>query len=274
MLLIITTIACGSSQNKQYFDIIKHGHTYIHDDRDKKVVMGILSDRKTCIYGKPNKIVKQYIEEFYEFLFREFAGFEKYMYVHLLEECPKDTSIYIFLYTKPFKQHEKAKKRFIMRKLYSEYKEIVNIQNISTPAAKLGNPIAFANLIGDGSKTMTSFIAVNQAYNTDMLSDEEMQLYKPIFRTLILTEIYQSMSHGRDLPIRGKPMSILQETNNTLLRGTALSSYAEHNKKLPQGLCEYDLWHLLLSNEIPGAVLWDFDKYKSQFQKNQVRIKA
>lgn len=283
---IFILFGCSNYLDSAFIELVNKDYGGERKD-GSRVITGLTSYRNTCIYGNPNTILKSRIDKIYQFLDEEFHGFSEYTFTQNLEDCPTDTLIYIYLYTYPFKRKELKKHLEIVTKLQHEFFKVMKRNKTKTSEnakeiARSVNPWGTLITYGDGRRSSNSFIAINQGDFNELITEKDKNDYTSIYNSILTEELFQAITYGRDHDIaRARPISsLLYEKDNIDLNGTELSTMSEFWNLKPSGFCEYDLWHLIMSDKIPGITdklhspeQWTLNRYKEEFIKNYSEIK-
>lgn len=226
---------------------------FVRQMKGYKVIPIFVKKTRICIYNtSPNLVTKRVLNSFFSLLKKEF-NFGSQIYVKKLESCPSDTRIYFMLRDKlnPYKS------------LGAEYITVFKQQGIDAKIMSRANTMAFGGLRLSKGK-LVGFLTVNQM--TDNISNEIVQAN---LKRLIIQELFQGITNGRDIEIPEKLMSILHE--NSSHRGVVeeidTDLFKRSMKYNPTGLCGYDLWYLLVWDKFDKPLEFK-SKFTEEFKKN------
>lgn len=282
---IIFLIGCSQPENNQttfvhYLDkgYAKRAKAYDYEP----LIFGFQVNRKsTCVYGeKPNETVKTAIDDLYLLIVNELGELAPPLYVKSLSECQKDTSIFVYIYSTLEQPNKHLRKEFETVYQFSE-----TPINTKHKIHWIFNGVGSSHIIHGANGKM--FVEINQL-NKLIKQDEA---YKKVAKTIALEELYHAISGGDDLHFSKKMMSKLNEpslkANYSRIKQKeptifTVNSIGKNQYKIyfknyilelkPQSLCSFDLWFLLLADQMKDKKTVKYNNYVRVFNSEYKQI--
>lgn len=287
LLLLLASLFTAYSQadNKSVFiEYLDKGYAQRVKVYDyEPLVFGFLVKRKsTCIYGEaPNKVVKRVIDNLYALITNELNELDSPKYVSTILECPKDTSIFTFIHSSLEQPNDRLRSEFEKAYIYS--KTSINIKH---KVHWVFNGAGSSHIIRGSNGKM--FVEINQLNNLI----KQDKIYEKVAKSIALEELYHAISGGKDIHFSKKMMSKLNEPSikrniKTVKQKEPLvfsvknidsDQYNAYFRNYildlkPESLCTFDLWFLLLADEIKNKKTVKYKNYVRLFNNKYDQIK-
>ena len=277
IFLTLLLYGCNSrtSEQKAFIELLNKGYK-ANSKEYTPMILGFHLDRNiSCVYGeKPEPHVKSRINLLYKLITTEFNELSMPLFVNNLNECPKETSIFIFLYHTLKNPTEE-----IFQNNTNIYKFLD--KNIT---AKREKQIGMGNVIRLKHTNGKVAVAVNQFTELQKLD----KLYLATSHVTAIEELYQAISSGYDITTHNEKKSMLEEPcgeheigikapETYSIDNIGKNQYGEYFKKINKakvnGLCTFDLWFLILADMAKEQNIQWYDDHIKLFDKNFDSIK-